>query len=51
MTWDIGNFGFSMHLSEKVPRRIKENLEVFASELTGKEIYRKKLRLGCPSRR
>lgn len=41
MTWDIGNFGFSMHLSEKVPRRIKENLVVFASELTEKEIHKK----------
>lgn len=37
MTWEIGNHGFLMHLSEKVPASIKKYIFQFIQELIGPE--------------
>jgi predicted naringenin-chalcone synthase len=37
MTWEIGNHGFIMNLSEKVPKSIKRNIEEFIKDLIGKD--------------
>lgn len=38
MTWEVGNHGFIMNLSQKVPQWVKKNINEFSQLLIGKDL-------------